>query len=126
MEDNCFTILCWFLLCVRACEVAYSCPALCDPMDCSLPGSPVPGDSPGKNTGVVCHALLQEIFPNQELNPGLLHCRWILCHLSHQGSLVSAIHQHKLTIVNNVLVFSIIFFFNYSILFLYYDFVSCI
>ena len=55
-------------------------------MDCSLPGSPVHGDSPGKNTGVDCHSLLQGIFPTQGLNPGLPHCRWILYHLSHQGS----------------------------------------
>ena len=39
---------------------------------------------PGKNTGEGCHALLQEIFPNQGSNPGLLCCRWILYHLSHQ------------------------------------------
>ena len=39
-----------------------------------------------KNTGVGCHALLQGIFPTQELNLGLLHCRWILYCLSHQGS----------------------------------------
>ena len=52
----------------------------------SLPGSFVHGDSPGKNTGVGCHALLQGIFPTQGLNPGLLHCRQILYHLSHQGS----------------------------------------
>ena len=38
-------------------------------MDCSLPGSSVHGDSPGKNTGVGCHALLQGIFPTQGLNP---------------------------------------------------------
>ena len=31
-----------------------SCPNLCNPMDCSLPGSSVPGDSPGKNTGGGC------------------------------------------------------------------------
>ena len=37
----------------------------------------------GKNTGVGCQALLQEIFPTQGSNPGLLHGRWILCHLSH-------------------------------------------
>ena len=43
----------------------------CNPMDCSPPGS-VPWDSPGKNTGVVCHALLQGIFETQELNPRLL------------------------------------------------------
>ena len=34
-----------------------SCPTLCDPIDGSLPGSP--WDSPGKNTGVGCHFLLQ-------------------------------------------------------------------
>ena len=43
-----------------------------------------PWDSPGKNTGVGCHALLQGIFPTQGLNPGLLHYRQILYHLSHQ------------------------------------------
>ena len=45
-----------------------------------------PWDSPGKNTGVGCHFLLQGIFLTQGLNLGLLHCRQILCHLSHQGS----------------------------------------
>ena len=58
----------------------------CNPMDYSLPGSSVHGDSPGKNTGVHCHAFLQGIFPTQGLNPGLPHYRWILYHLSHQGS----------------------------------------
>jgi len=38
-------------------------------MDCHLPGSSVHGDSPGKNNGVGCHALLQGIFPTQGLNP---------------------------------------------------------
>ena len=55
-------------------------------MDCSLPGSSVHGDSPGKNTRVGCHALLQEIFPTQGSNQGLEHCRQILYHLNHQGS----------------------------------------
>ena len=67
------------------CLIAQSCLILCDPMDCSLPSSSVPGVSPGKNSGVGCHALLQEMFPTQGLNPGLLHCMWILYHLSHQG-----------------------------------------
>ena len=44
-----------------------------------------PWDSPGKNTRVGCHSLLKGIFPTQGLNPGLLHCRQILYHLSHQG-----------------------------------------
>ena len=49
-----------------------SCLTLCDPMDCSLPGSSVHGILPGKNTEVDVHALLQGIFPTQELNLGLL------------------------------------------------------
>ena len=58
---------------------------LCDPpVDCSLPGSSVHGDSPGKNSGVGCHSLLQGIFPTQGLNPGLPHCRQILYQLIHQ------------------------------------------
>ena len=53
-----------------------------------------PWDSPGKNTEVGCHVLLQEIFPTQELNPSLLHllhCRLILYPLSHLGSPISAV-----------------------------------
>ena len=48
--------------CAALCLVAQSYLTLCDPIDCSLPGSSVHGDSPGKNTGVVCHAFLQGIF----------------------------------------------------------------
>ena len=44
---------------VAAAKSLQSCPTLCDPIDGSPPGSPVPGDSPGKNTGVGCHFLLQ-------------------------------------------------------------------
>ena len=65
--------------------VAQSCPTLCDPVDCSPPGSSGYRDSPGKNTGVGCHAPLQGLFPTQGSNPGLLHCRQILYQLSHQG-----------------------------------------
>jgi len=54
-------------------------------MDYSPPGSSVLGDSPGKNTGVGCHALLQGIFPMQGWNPGFPHCGQILYQLSHQG-----------------------------------------
>ena len=45
-------------------------------------------NSPGKNTGVSCHCLLQGIFPTQGSNLGLLHCRQILDHLNHQGLLL--------------------------------------
>ena len=51
----------------------------CDTMDCSPPGTSVHGDSPDKNTGVGCHAiLLQGTFPTQGSNQGLQHCRWTL------------------------------------------------
>ena len=43
-----------------------------------------PWDFPGKDTGVGCHFLLQEIFPTQGSNLGLLHCRQILYWLSYR------------------------------------------
>ena len=43
-----------------------------------------PWNSPGQNTGVGGLSLLQGIFPTQESNPGLPHCRWILYQLSHK------------------------------------------
>ena len=67
--------------------VAKSYPALCSPTDCSPPGSSVHDDSPGKNTGVGSHFLLQGIFPTQRLNRHLSHLlHWQadylpLCHL---------------------------------------------
>ena len=67
------------------CLVTQSCLTLCDTMDCSPPNSLVHGDSPGKNSEVGCHALLQGVFPTQGSNPGLLHFRQILYHLSHQA-----------------------------------------
>ena len=52
----------WFF--PRVCVVAAnSCLTLCDPLNCSLPGSSFHGDSPGKNTGVGSRSLLQEILP---------------------------------------------------------------
>ena len=68
------------------CLVAQSCPTFCDPKDCSPPGSSVPADSPGNDTGVDCHAHLQGIFSTQRSNQVLLHSRQILYCLSHQGS----------------------------------------
>ena len=53
---------------------------LCNPMDCS-PTRPLrPWDFPGKNTGVGCHLLLQEIFLTHGLNSGLLKCRHTIYH----------------------------------------------
>ena len=45
-------------------------PTLCDPMDCSPSGYSFHGNTPGKNTGVGCHSLLQGIFQTQGLTPG--------------------------------------------------------
>ena len=45
-----------------------------------------PWHFPGQSTGVGRHFLLQGIFLTQGANPGLLHCRQLLYHLSHQGS----------------------------------------
>ena len=67
------------------CLAAQSCPTLW-PHGLQPARLLCPWGSPGKSTGVGCHALLQGIFPTQGLNPGLPHCRWILYHLSHQGS----------------------------------------
>ena len=68
--------------------VTQSCLILCDPMDCDLSESSVHGILQARNTGVGCHSLLQGIFPTQGLNLGLLHCRQILYHLSHQRNLL--------------------------------------
>ena len=56
----------YIYVCVHA-KLLQSCPTLCDPMDCSSPGCSVHGDSPGKNTGVGCYALLQ----GDLLDPGI-------------------------------------------------------
>ena len=74
---------CW-RICL--CLVAQSCPTLCDPVGCSLPGPSVHGVSPGKNTALGSLSLLQQIFLTQESKQGLLHCRQILYQLSYQGS----------------------------------------
>ena len=81
------TLFIGYLLCVCAvlCLASQSCLTL-RPRDCSSPSSSVHRDSPDKNIGVGCHALLQGIFPTQGSHPGFPHCRWILYCLSHQGS----------------------------------------
>ena len=75
-----FCLIAW----VSEVKVSQSCLTLCDPMGCSLPGSSVHGDFPGKNIGVGCHFLLQGIFPTQGSNLGLLPQRQIFYCLSHQ------------------------------------------
>ena len=53
----------------NTCVRARSCPTLCSPTDCSPPGSSAHGGSPGKNSGVGCHALLQGIFQTEGWTP---------------------------------------------------------
>ena len=59
----------------RDCVHAQPCPTLCDPMDCSPPGSSVHEDFPDKNPRVGCHFLFQGVFSTQELK---LHLLWFL------------------------------------------------
>ena len=96
----------WFILTLSLPEkwrsgilwVVFSCSVVSDSLDCSLPGSSVHGDSPGKNTGVGCHALLQGILPNQGLKPFFPPCGRILYYLSHQGSPVGCWTLHQMTL----------------------------
>ena len=74
ITKKCVTRIRWFPsgcahVCVCVCQSLSHVRLFATP--CSLPGSSVHGNSPGKNTGVGCHSFLQGIFPNQELNPGL-------------------------------------------------------
>ena len=66
-----------------------SCPTLFDPMDCSLPSSSVHRDSPDKNTGVACHALLQGDLPDPGIKPASPDTLVLQANslpLSHRGS----------------------------------------
>ena len=58
----------------------------CNPMGCSLSGSSVLGNSPGKNTGMGCHALLQGFFPTQGWNRA--------SSISYIGSQFPYLYQH--------------------------------
>ena len=94
LSISCVCFLCTYYLCekhyksitVHTYMNAQSCPTLCNPMDCGPPGSSVHGIQYSKNTAVGCHSLLQGISLIQGLNPGLLHCKQIPYHLSHQRS----------------------------------------
>ena len=84
----------YFSLLGVCCCCAQSCLTLCDPLDCSPPGSSVHGTLQARIlewvgisfSRVGSLFLLQGIFPTQELNWRLLHCRQILYQLSYKGS----------------------------------------
>ena len=82
------------------CPCVQLCLTLCDPLDCSSPGSSVQGISQAKIvTGVGCHFLLQGIFLHQGLNPHLLHWQANSLLLSHLRSLqFSSVAQLCLTL----------------------------
>ena len=59
-----------------------------EPRSPALQADSLPAEPQGKpkNPEVGSLSFLQQIFPTQELNQDLLHCRWILDQLSYQGS----------------------------------------
>ena len=59
-------------------EVAQSCPTLCDPVDCSLPGFSVHGILQARILEWVIISFSRGIFPTQGSNPGLPHWRQTL------------------------------------------------
>ena len=67
-------------------------------------------NSPGQNTGVGSLSVLHGIFPTQELNQGLPHCRQILYQLSYQGSPFYIVDYHK-TLISIIAVIIIILIF---------------
>ena len=83
--------------CMYMCSVAQWCPTLCDPMDCSPPGSSVHGILQARILEWIAIPFSRGIFPTLGLNPGLPHCRQILYHLSHQGNSYQ-LHSHPASI----------------------------
>ena len=77
----------YYIISINVCEVkvAQSCPTLCDPTDCSPPGSSVHGILQARVPEWVSVPFSRGIFPTQGSNLGLLNCRQILYCLSHQG-----------------------------------------
>ena len=73
-----------------------------EPGSPGLQVDPLPSEPPGKlmNTGMGSLSLLQEIFPTQESNWGLLHCRWTFYHWSYQGSPGKHL-THSINTMNN-------------------------
>ena len=82
-----------YALILRCCPVVKLCPTLCDPRNCSLQSPSVHG---------IFQARVQGIFLAQGLNPGLLHCRQMLYHLSHEGSSSWPNHPLKVPLSNTI------------------------
>ena len=93
VHQGCILSSCFFNTRVQFSSVTQSCPTLCDPVNCSPPGSSVLGNFPGKSAGVGCHFLPQGIFLTQGLNPGLPHWRQTLYRLNHQELFIRMAEQ---------------------------------
>ena len=89
-------------------SIIKSCPTLCNPTTAAC-RAPLSMGFSRQEYWSGCHALLQGIFLTLGSNPGLLHCRWILYHLSHQGTLY--LLRRKLFFVYHML---LIFLFVFS------------
>ena len=90
-------ITAWLVGCTpyNMCLVAQSCPTLCNPVDCSPPGSSIHEDSPGQNTELGSLSLLQGIFPTPGIEPLSPALQADSYHLSHQGSQYKVKKQKK-------------------------------
>ena len=73
---------------VQFSSVAQSCPTLCNPMNCSMPGLSFHGILQARILERVAIPFSKESFPTQGSKPGLPYCRRILYHLSHKGNLL--------------------------------------
>ena len=114
----CFVCVC---VCVCVCVwISQSRPTLYDPVDCSPPGSSVHGILQARILEWVAISLLQGILPTQRLNPGLLHCRQIPYHLSHQGS-----PSHLISVLSSSLPFSVPTSFPLSLSYTWTDTLVC-
>ena len=75
--------------------VIQSCPTFCEHIVCSLPGSSVHGSSQARKLEWVAIPFSRVSSRPRDQTPGLPHCRWILYHLSHQGSPENEIVGHS-------------------------------
>ena len=107
----------WTVVCQASLSMGFSRQESWSGLPCPLPGDlpnsgiklrsltlladSLPSEPPGKpkNSGVGSLCLLQGNFLTQELNWGLLHCRWILNQLSYLGSPCSGLKKHKYVIL---------------------------
>ena len=96
VKDRCALCVHETLLCVLRCaQLLQSCLTLCDPMDCSPPGSSVHGILQARILEWVAMPSSKGIFPTQESNMypwHLLHCRQVLYPLSYLGHLLNQIY----------------------------------